>query len=165
MISEYRRNAGIIVFNRSRKVLLCKRNDVANSWQFPQGGIEQNETPSEAALRELKEETSLENVKLVLTLTHPVRYHFPPQILSSMRARGYKNVGQEVHWSLCFFDGSDSEINLNTAEPEFSEFRWTTLDEACQLIVDFKKEAYAKANEAFHELIETYDFSNSSGCK
>lgn len=165
MADEYRRNAGIVVFNRHGKVLLCKRNDVADSWQFPQGGIEKDETPSEAALRELKEETSLENVKLVCTLQQPVRYRFPERILASMRARGFNNVGQEMYWSLCFFNGSDNEINLNTAEPEFSAFRWMSFDEVYELIVDFKKEAYAKARTSFQKIIENYLLSNASGSK
>lgn len=165
MVDEYRHNAGIVVFNRSGKVLLCKRNDVANSWQFPQGGIEEGETPLKAALRELKEETSLVHVKPLSTLSEPVRYRFPPKILASMQARGFTNVGQEIYWSLCFFDGDDAEINLNTAEPEFSAFRWTTLDKACELIVDFKKEAYVKARTSFQKLIEEYIVSNASGSK
>ena len=153
----YRRNAGIVVFNRRKQVLICKRNDVADSWQFPQGGIEDGETPSAAALRELAEETSLTNVKLVHTLSTPVRYDFPPQILHSMQKRGFKNVGQEMYWSLCYFAGSDTEINLNTSGAEFSEYRWTTLQEAYNLIVDFKKPAYLVVLNQFQPLLDSYN--------
>lgn len=159
MSDIYRRNAGIVVFNRSKQVLICKRNDIADSWQFPQGGIEKGETPSAAALRELAEETSITNVKLVHTLLTPVRYDFPPQILRSMQKCGFKNVGQEVYWSLCYFAGCDTEIKLNTPEAEFSEYRWTTLQEAYNLIVDFKKPAYLVALNEFQSLLDEYNFS------
>lgn len=162
MSGIYRRNAGIVVFNRQRRVLLCKRNDVADSWQFPQGGIEEGETVAQAALRELKEETSLTNVTLVKSLETPARYTFPPQIIESMQRRGYPNIGQDIYWSLVFFDGDDAEINLKTAEPEFSEYRWSTLDEACRLIIPFKKTAYEAARAAFVNLIQNYKFPSES---
>lgn len=162
MSEIYRRNAGIVVFNRRRRVLLCKRNDVADSWQFPQGGIEEGETVAQAALRELKEETSLTDVTLVQSLETPARYTFPPHIIESMRRRGYNNVGQDIYWSLVFFDGADTEINLQTAEPEFSEYRWGSLDEACRLIIPFKKAAYETAQEAFEDLIQNYAFPPKS---
>ncbi|MEE6207000.1 MAG: RNA pyrophosphohydrolase [Alphaproteobacteria bacterium] len=156
MAEYYRLNAGIVVFNKQHKVLLCKRNDVADSWQFPQGGIDEGETPKEAAFRELKEETSLTEVTWVTTLTEPARYRFTPEIIASMQKRGYNNVGQDMYWTLFYFDGDDREINLNTAQPEFDEFCWTTLDRAYDLVVDFKKPAYQKARTEFQPLIDQY---------
>ncbi len=157
MPNQYRKNAGIVVFNCKHQVLLCKRNDVAESWQFPQGGIEQGETIGEAALRELKEETSLVNVKLIKSLDTPARYTFPPKIIRKMQAHGYKNIGQDIYWSFVYFDGNDTQINLQTAKPEFSDFRWDTMENACRLAVDFKKEAYQVAQKAFFQIAANWE--------
>jgi putative (di)nucleoside polyphosphate hydrolase len=158
MTETYRLNAGVVVFNRQRKVLLCRRSDEKDAWQFPQGGIEPRETPAQAALRELKEETSIENVKLVKTLTESVKYRFPPDVLAYTQSLGWKHVGQDMFLSLVFFEGNDSEINLNTEGHEFNAYRWGTLQEAYDLIVDFKKPVYAVALREFEPLIEQYAF-------
>lgn len=150
----YRRNAGIVVCNRQKLVLLCQRIDMKNSWQFPQGGIEEGESVKEAAIRELREETSISNVKHITSLSEPARYTFPPQVLVSMQKRGFTNAGQDIFWSLFFFEGDDSQINLQTPEPEFKSFKWVKLQEAFDLCVDFKKPAYAVALQKFSQLIE-----------
>ena len=153
----YRLNAGVVVFNREGKVLLCRRSDeVEDAWQFPQGGIEKDETPQQAAKRELYEETSITNVKWVKTLSEPVKYRFPPKVLAKTHSLGWKHVGQNMYWSLFYFTGTDTEINLNTAEQEFNAYRWGTLQEAYDLIVDFKKEVYAVAKNQFTDLIAEY---------
>lgn len=157
MPESYRRNAGIVVFNRNRQVLLCRRNDNVDAWQFPQGGIEPGETVEQAALRELKEETSLHNVILVKSLTAPARYTFPPQILASVKKRGFKNLGQDIYWSLVYFGGDDAEIDLQTSEPEFSAYQWSDFATACALIIDFKKTAYLAARDAFETIINNFE--------
>lgn len=145
----YRRNAGIVVCNPAHKVLVCQRIDIANCWQFPQGGIEKGESVKEAALRELREETSITKVKHIISLDTPARYTFPPHIMSSMQKRGYTNAGQDIFWSMFLFEGSDDEINLQTPEPEFKSFKWVTLQEAYDLCVEFKKPSYAVALQKF----------------
>ncbi len=156
-MADYRPNAGIVVFNKQGKVLLCKRKGSANSWQFPQGGIDKNETPSEAAIRELKEETSLTGLDLVKTLDYGVRYDFPPEIATKLNYGGKHYAGQEMYWSLFYFDGDDTEINLNTDEPEFDAFRWTTLNEAYKLIINFKKESYLVVIKEFSDIVKNYN--------
>ena len=156
MTELFRLNSGIVVFNKEGKVLLCKRSDKADAWQFPQGGIEAGETASEAAKRELQEETSLKNVVLVQTMETPARYRFPPQILAATKARGWHYAGQEMYWSLFYFAGDDSEIDLNTKDKDFSDYKWGSLQQAYDLIVNFKKPAYAQMIKTFSLLIEKY---------
>lgn len=158
MTETYRLNAGVVVFNRNRKVLLCRRSDeVEDAWQFPQGGIEKGELPQQAAARELQEETSIKSVKWVKTLTEPVKYRFPPDVFAFTRSLGWQHVGQNMYLSLFYFYGDDAEINLDTPGQEFNAFRWGTLQEAYDLIVDFKKPVYAVAQKEFEDVIAQFD--------
>lgn len=153
-MAEYRLNAGIVVFNKQGKVLICRRKGWPDAWQFPQGGIDEGETAKEAAVRELREETSLTGLKLIKTLEFGARYDFPPEIAKKLNYGGKRYAGQEVYWSLFYFDGDDSEINLNTAEPEFDAFRWADFEEAVDGIVEFKRNAYQVALREFEELVK-----------
>ena len=117
------------------------------------GGIEDGETTVEAARRELFEETSVKSVQFVTALEEGQRYTFPDFILEKRKKRGIHNPGQDLYWCLFRFTGKDSEINLNTAEPEFRKYEWVTLDEAVKRVVDFKKTAYEKMAAAFSPFI------------
>lgn len=142
----YRLNAAAIVFNSQGKVLVFGRNDIENQWQFPQGGIEPNETPEVAARRELKEETNIQSVRLVAIMPQPLRYDFPPQVLEKFKKLGRTNIGQEQYWFLFYFEGSENEIDFTTNpdEIEFKAYKWIEIDEAPNLVVDFKKEVYQR---------------------
>lgn len=155
-MSEYRPNAGIVVFNRQKKVLLCRRIGWPDAWQFPQGGIDEGETPAMAAERELREETSLCGLKRVKTLDYGTCYDFPPEIAKNLSYDKKRYVGQRMYWSLFYFSGNDGEIKLETAEPEFDAFCWSTLEKACELIVEFKKSAYLTALNEFSDIIKNY---------
>lgn len=153
-MGAYRKCAGIVVFNKNKKVLVCARNDSKQyNWQFPQGGMEENETALQAAVRELKEETSIVSVKHVTTLDKPLRYNYPDDVLAS----GRKHIGQEMYWSLMFFYGDDDEINLNTQEPEFKAFEWIDSEESLNRIIPFKKDVYKKVIEQFTPIIIAFD--------
>ena len=145
-MKQYRKCAVTLVFNAQKKVLVCARNDANEyNWQFPQGGVEENETFCEAAIRELKEETSIVSVKPVKTLTEAIRYDFPEDVLKQSKGIGLSYAGQDMYWNLLYFFGSDDEINLDTKEPEFKAFEWVDPTEAVKRIVGFKKNAYQQA--------------------
>lgn len=139
MVYLYRKNVGIVVFNRNKQVLWCERKDISGQWQFPQGGIEDNETFTEAAFRELKEETSITSVEVAAVIDPPLAYDFPPAI-----AHKFKKRGQAMNWVLFRFTGKDEEINLQTAEPEFVNWKWVDIDITPSEIVQFKKDVYKK---------------------
>lgn len=156
-MAGYRRCAGIIVFNKDKKVLLCARKDQSSRrWQFPQGGINEGESVAQAALRELKEETSISSVKVIYSQDGYFRYSFPEAIKQKLRKDGTEGLGQDMYWNLLYFEGDDSEINLATAEPEFKAWKWADIDEAVEDIVFFKKGAYKKAVRLLKPILENY---------
>lgn len=157
-MKKYRPNVGIVVFNRDKKVLSCRRFDVSakRSWQFPQGGIEEGESCVDAGLRELQEETSIISVSVVAEMKEPLYYDFPPQLLLQNAERYHNYVGQKQNWILCYFHGEDTEINLQVAEPEFSEFAWVDISSTIDTVWEIKKHIYAKVCEAFSPIIQNY---------
>lgn len=156
-MKKYRKNAGIIVFNKNKKVLICERiGNWEQAWQFPQGGIDEKETAQEAAIRELKEETSISSVRAILTETTPLIYEFPPEVKANSKKKGRDYDGQEQYWSLLLFLGEDSEINLQTKEPEFKSWQWIDIENADKNVVSFKKEVYRTIINKYKPIIEEY---------
>ena len=146
MTKRYRKNVGVIVC-RKGKVLLCARADFKEfQWQFPQGGIESDEDIVEAAKRELYEETGIKKVELVHQMPFSIKYDFPKNYNSI-----YNFDGQDQHWVLFRFLGSDSEIkfDIDPACIEFKAYKWDNIDEAPKNIVPFKKDVYNKVVEYF----------------
>ncbi len=151
-MEQYRKNVGIVVFNQAGLVLMCARADKEDmQWQFPQGGIEQDEDIVAAGRRELQEETGITSVELVAELPRPLRYDFPPAIAAAQSRRGYDYKGQEQSWVLFYFSGDDSEIDFctNPQEIEFKAYEWVNIKEAPRRVVDFKKDVYNKVVKAF----------------
>jgi len=154
-IKNYRPNAGIVLFREDGKVLLCERvENYSKRWQFPQGGIDKGETPFQAAVRELREETSVTSAKFVAALPKVLRYDFPDAVKNAHPER--HNDGQEQYWHLFLFTGEDSEINLQTAEPEFRSYAWVDIEKAPDKVVEFKREIYQIVAQEFGLIIRQY---------
>ena len=137
----YRPCVGIMLFNQDGKVFVGKRIDQSvEGWQMPQGGIDKGESPRDAALRELREEAGTAKAEVIAEMEEWVTYDLPEHLIGVAFRGKYK--GQKQKWFALRFTGSDSDIDLTAHDPEFSDFRWVTLEELPELIVPFKRQTY-----------------------
>ena len=147
-----RSGVGIVLLNNQNKVFVAKRIDnPKNFWQMPQGGIDEGENPLKAAFRELEEETSIRNAELIKELDGTITYELPDRLLGIIWKGKYR--GQKQKWFLMRFIGKDSEININTSNPEFLDWKWIELDLITEVVVDFKLHVYKELQEKVKKLI------------
>ena len=138
-----RSGVGIVVLNKENKIFVAKRIDnKKNFWQMPQGGVDKGEDFYEAAIRELKEETSIKSVSLIKKIDGLLTYHLPNELLGIIWKGKFR--GQKQKWFITRFLGDESEIDLNTQKPEFIEWKWIDYNLLPEVIVDFKKEVYKR---------------------
>ena len=147
-----RNGVGIIVLNKDNKVFVAKRIDnPKNFWQMPQGGVDIGEDLLSAAYRELEEETSIKNVKLIQEIEGTTTYELPKHLLGVIWKGKFK--GQKQKWFLMRYLGKDNEINLRTKNPEFLEWKWVDLRQITELVVDFKLNVYQEVQEKVEKLL------------
>ena len=141
-----RNGVGIVDINNENKVFVAKRIDNPKKfWQMPQGGVDNGEDYLTAAYRELEEETSIKNVKLIKELDGLITYELPKKLLGVIWKGKYR--GQEQKWFLMKFVGSEDEINIKTKKPEFLEWRWIEIEKITDYIVDFKLHVYQEVKK------------------
>ena len=142
---------GIILLNHENKVFVGKRIDnPKNFWQMPQGGIDQNENFLQAAKRELEEETGIKSVKLIKELNEWLQYDLPKNLLGKIWKGKYR--GQKQKWFIMRFIGEVNEININTKNPEFLDWKWIEISKLPSVAVNFKVNLYEKLKEEINLL-------------
>ena len=147
-----RNGVGIVLLNKENKVFVAKRIDnPQNFWQMPQGGVDNGENFLSAAYRELEEETSIKNVKLIQEIEGTTVYELPENLLGIIWKGKYK--GQKQKWFLMRYLGDDKEININTKKPEFLAWKWIDLDMITEVVVDFKLEVYKSLQKKIKTII------------
>jgi putative (di)nucleoside polyphosphate hydrolase len=131
-----------------------KQNDdgVGHWWQMPQGGIDGNEDPAAAALRELEEETAVRSAEIIAEAPGWYNYDLPDQLIGKSWKGKYR--GQTQKWFAARFTGQDSEIDLAPPghKQEFDQWRWVKMHEVIDAIVPFKKPVYEQVIAAFRHL-------------
>ena len=146
-----RSGVGVVVLNNNNRVLVGKRLDNQRDyWQMPQGGVNEKENYYEAALRELKEETSIISVKLIKEIDGFTSYNLPDSLLGIIWKWRFK--GQKQKWFVFRFEGKDNEINLKTEHPEFIEWKWLKIENITDKVVDFKFHVYEKLKRELESL-------------
>ena len=149
----YRLNVGAVLFNGQGRVFVGRRADQRSveAWQLPQGGIDADEDPRDAVMRELQEEIGTANATIVGEHPDWLAYDLPPHLVGTAFKGRFR--GQKQKWFALRFLGQDSDIKLDLdAHPEFDAWRWAALDELPALAVDFKRPIYEVLARSFAPL-------------
>ena len=148
-----RTGVGIIVLNNNNQVFVGKRKDnPGDKWQMPQGGVDKGEDFITAMRRELIEETSIKNIKILKEIQNMYQYELPNNLIGIIWKGKFR--GQRQKWFITKFLGKDDEINLNTQYPEFIDWKWIDPQDLPGVIVDFKKELYLNLLQEIKQVID-----------
>jgi putative (di)nucleoside polyphosphate hydrolase len=162
----YRPCVGIALFNREGLVFIGRRRSEDRpapaadgyAWQMPQGGIDAGESPYDAAVRELYEETGVCSISLLAEAPDWYAYDLPSAVAGRAWRGRYR--GQTQKWFAFRFTGPDEEVDIGRRgrhKPEFDEWRWEGLDRLPPLIIPFKRPVYEKVVETFGPLATPVD--------
>ena len=151
----YRLGVGLMLFNPAGQVWVGQRLDqpAGAGWQMPQGGIDEGESPEQAALRELAEEIGTDKAEIIAESRNWLTYELPPDLVGVAWKGKYR--GQKQKWYALKFLGTDADIDIEAEHPEFGSWQWADFDRLVELIVPFKRDLYKQITAEFAELAET----------
>ena len=148
-----RNGVGVVILNNKNEIFVGKRKDnPVNKWQMPQGGVDEGESYLSAMRRELFEETSIKNIKILKEIDGFFEYELPKELIGIIWKGKFR--GQKQKWFITKFIGKDDEINLKTKNPEFIAWKWVMPDELPNLIVDFKRNMYLEILKNIRRFID-----------
>ncbi len=149
----YRPCVGVVLANAEGLIFIGERVDTPGAWQMPQGGIDKGETPEQAALRELEEETGVAADKATVEALTPdwITYDLPDHLIGKVWKGRYR--GQKQKWALIRFQGEDADIDITRDHQEFAQWRWATADQVVSDIVPFKRDVYEQVIAAFRGML------------
>jgi len=149
--TRYRQGVGVMLINPAKQVFVGQRIDrTSNAWQMPQGGIDEGETPQEAAWRELEEEVGTRDAVLIAESSAWIKYDLPAELIEEFW--GGKYLGQQQKWFLMQIQ-SEENINIHTKNPEFSNWKWLDPQALPEVIVPFKKTLYQNVLKEFEKYL------------
>ena len=141
-----------MILNSHNEILVGRRLDHPSGyWQMPQGGIDDNENPEEAVWREMMEEIGTNNAKLYKISEQWINYEIPQETLDHL-PWGKIYIGQTQKWFIFKFTGEEKDINVETQNPEFSEWKWMNFNNLVKNAVPFKRIVYQKILNEFSEI-------------
>jgi putative (di)nucleoside polyphosphate hydrolase len=148
----YRRNVGLMLIAPDRRIFVGRRAKQPDAWQMPQGGVDDGETPVEAACRELWEEVGTSQALLLRESARWLTYDVPEKA----RPPHWKGhwVGQAQRWFALAFTGRDADIDIAAHDQEFDAWQWMTAAEMLDRIVPFKRPTYDAVVEEFRDLVK-----------
>jgi len=149
-LKNYRLNVAAVIvssnYPHEKKIFVAERSDISGMWQFPQGGIDDGETPEEALFRELEEEIGTAEVELIGEHPEWISYDFPKHVAKKM----HPYCGQTQRYFLVRLK-DESLVNLETSHPEFKDHKYIEVDSVLDLVAKFKKPVYEQVIKHFKE--------------
>jgi putative (di)nucleoside polyphosphate hydrolase len=141
-----------MLLNPCNEVFVGRRIDTrSEAWQMPQGGIDEHESPTVAAMRELYEETGIRSARIVAESNEWFYYDLPDYLIPKLWNGKYR--GQKQKWFALRFFGEDTEINIHQKNAEFMSWRWAGIEDLYDIIVPFKRYLYTAIIAEFQHVI------------